>query len=109
MATLSGPIVPLLKLTHFHYSGFNSILNDFMSRLSAPSLQDARFEVCIKSPLLYLSRVIDDVSGEFRSVSVTFDLDQFHLSMALIVDLLGEHQPLQAVLYVQRELCPEFN
>jgi hypothetical protein len=50
-----------------------------MSGLSAPSLQDARFVLCINLPLLYLSRVVDDVREEFRSVSVTFDMDYFHL------------------------------
>jgi len=50
-----------------------------MSRLSAPSLQDAGFVLCIRSPLLYLSRVIDDVREEFRSVSVTFDIENFYL------------------------------
>jgi hypothetical protein len=71
--------VPLLKLTRFHYSGRATFLNSLMSGLSAPSLQDARFALSIESPLLYLSRVIDDVSEEFRSVSVTFDTGYFHL------------------------------
>jgi len=73
-------IVPLLKLTRFHYSGPTTFLNRFMSGLSAPSLQDAHFVLCTKIPLLYLSRVIDDVREEFRSVSVTFDQNCFHLS-----------------------------
>ncbi|KAF8497843.1 hypothetical protein F5888DRAFT_259484 [Russula emetica] len=72
-------IVPLLKLTRFHYSGPATFLNNFMAGLSAPSLQDARFMLCIKYPLLYLSRVIDDVREEFRSVSVTFDMGLFRL------------------------------
>jgi hypothetical protein len=70
-------IVPFLKLTYFHYSGPTTFLNSFMSGLSAPSLQDVRFELCIKYSLLYLSRVIDDVREEFRSVSVTFEKDHF--------------------------------
>jgi hypothetical protein len=72
-------IVPLSKLTRFHYFGSTTFLNNFMSGLSAPSLQDARFVLCIGSPLLYLSRVIDDVREEFRSLSVTFDLEYFRL------------------------------
>jgi hypothetical protein len=76
-------IVRLSKLTRFHYQDPASFLNDFMSgadsRLLAPSLQDARFAVDGKYPLLYLSRAIDDVSDEFRSVSVTFDKNDFHL------------------------------
>jgi len=73
-------IVPLLKLTHFQYSGSTIFLNNFMSRLSAPSLQDVRIILYISFPVLYLSRVIDDVREEFRSVSVTFNIGQFRLS-----------------------------
>jgi hypothetical protein len=74
-------IVPLLKLTRFHYSGPTTILNEIMSGLSAPSLQDVGFRVVLgfETPLLFLSRVIDDVKEEFRSVSVTFDIHDFHL------------------------------
>ncbi|KAN0125568.1 hypothetical protein V8E52_000775 [Russula decolorans] len=62
-------IVPLLKLTRFHYYGPTTFLNSFMSGLSAPSLQDARLVLDSKSPLFYLSRVIDDVREEFRTPS----------------------------------------
>jgi hypothetical protein len=79
IATRKDTIVPLLKLTRFRYSGPTTFLNDLMSRLSAPSLQDTRFVLCRYSHLLYLSRVIDQVSEEFRSVSVTFDIGYFHL------------------------------
>jgi hypothetical protein len=77
--TTPKDIVRLLKLTRFHYSGPATFLNSLMSGLSAPSLQDARFDVDEESPLLYLSRAIDDVSGEFPSVSVTFGENDFHL------------------------------
>ena len=70
-------LVPLLKLTRFHYSGPGRFLNNLMSGLSAPSLQDARFEIRIRSRFLYMSRVIDDVREEFRSISVTFDTNWF--------------------------------
>jgi hypothetical protein len=75
-------IVPLITLSRFHYSGPTIFLNNLMSGLSAPSLQDARFVVWIRFPLLFLSRVINDVRGEFRSVRVTFNinLEQFCLS-----------------------------
>ncbi|KAI0275788.1 hypothetical protein BGY98DRAFT_1188227 [Russula aff. rugulosa BPL654] len=75
-------IVPLLNLSRFHYSGPTIFLNNLMSGLSAPSLQDARFVVWIRFPLLFLSRVINDVRGESRSVRVTFNinLEQFCLS-----------------------------
>ena len=74
-------IVPLLKLTRFHYAGPSRFLNNLMSGLSVPSLQDARFQIVawMGSPFLYLSRVIDEVREEFRSISVTFDVDHFCL------------------------------
>ena len=72
-------IVPLLKLTHFHYSGSTILLNDLMSGLSAPSLRDACFGFCARFPFLYLWRIIDDVREEFRSVSVTFGTEYFRL------------------------------
>jgi hypothetical protein len=50
-----------------------------MSGLSAPSLRDVRFELIQRFPLPYLSRVIDDVREEFRSVSVSFAIDYFLL------------------------------
>ena len=71
-------IVPLLKLTLFHYYSSVMFLSNFMSGLSAPSLQDARFVLSSRFPLLYLSRVIDDVREEFRSVSVTFKIGYFY-------------------------------
>jgi hypothetical protein len=72
-------IIQLLKLTRFHYSGTTIFLNNLISGLSAPSLQDAHFALCIRFPLLYISQVIDDVREEFRSVSVTFDDEYFRL------------------------------
>jgi hypothetical protein len=73
-------IVPLSKLTRFHYIGHTIFLANFMSGLSAPSLQDAHFELGMRFPLLHLPRFIDDVTEQFRSVSVTFHGENFCLS-----------------------------
>ena len=87
-------IVPLLKLTHFHYSGSTIFLNDLMSGLSAPSLQDAKFLlVGFPSPFLYLSRIIDDVREEFRSVSVTFGIENFHLRSSTHLRKIDHFKP----------------
>ena len=74
-------IVPLLKLTRFHYFGPTMSLNTLMSGISAPSLKYTRFILCRgnRTPLLHFSRLIDDVTEEFRSVSVAFDVDHFRL------------------------------
>jgi F-box-like len=70
--------VPMLELTRLHYYGLTTFLNNLMSGLSAPSLQDAYFGLCT-IPLLYLSRVVDDVREDFQSVSVAFDMPNFYL------------------------------
>jgi hypothetical protein len=72
-------IVPLSKLTHFRYSSPTKFLNNFMSRLSTPSLQDANFKLYTGSPVLYLSRVIDELREGFRSLSVYFGRGSFRL------------------------------
>ena len=98
-STYSTPknIISLLKLTRFHYEGSITFLNNFMSGLSAPSLQDARFVLSLKLlitiPLLYLSRVIDDVREEFRSVSVNFDLGCFRLSSSTHSGIIDHFTP----------------
>jgi hypothetical protein len=70
--------VPMLELTRLHYYGLTTFLNNLMFGLSAPSLQDAYFGLCT-IPLLYLSRVVDDVREDFQSVSVAFDMPNFYL------------------------------
>jgi hypothetical protein len=72
-------IVPLSKLTHFRYTGSTIFLNEFMFGLSAPSLQDAHFMLSTRVPLFHLSRTIDDLSENFRSVSATFEFGHFRL------------------------------
>ena len=86
-------IFPLLNLTRFHYSGPTAFLNNFMSGLSAPSLQDVRFVLRTRYPLLYLPRVIDDVSEEFRSVSVTFNTEYFRLLSSANSGEVDRHKP----------------
>jgi hypothetical protein len=88
-------IVPLLKLTRFHYSGPTIFLNNFIPRLSAPSLQDARFVVILynKCPFWYLSRVIDEVREEFRSISVTFIMGSLRLVSSTISGKLDHSEP----------------
>ena len=78
----NNDIVPLLKLTRFHYNGHTIFLNNLIPRLSAPSLQDVNF-LCTRSPFLYFSRVIDNLREEFRSVSVNFDYDYGYLRVLL--------------------------
>jgi hypothetical protein len=77
--SISKDIIPLLKLTRFYYSGPAIFLNNIFSGLSAPSLQDARFLLCTRFPVLYSSRVIDDVRDKFRSISVTIDFEYLRL------------------------------
>jgi hypothetical protein len=85
--------VSMSKLTRFHYSGLTTFLNHLMSGLSAPSLQDARFELCNEFPLLYFSWVIDNVREEFRSVSVAFNIDHFLLLSSTHLGEIDHFEP----------------
>jgi F-box-like len=86
-------IAPLLNLTRFYYSGPIPFLNNLMSGLSAPSLQDAHFRLWTESPLLFFPRVIDDSSEEFRSVSVAFNLDYFQLLSSTYLGEIDHFKP----------------
>jgi hypothetical protein len=77
-----------------------------MSGLSAPSLQDVRFLLYIRFPLLYLSRVIDNVTEEFRSVSVTFDVNKFRLSSSTH---LGNIDRFESSFRFDLEFFPDSN
>ena len=89
----SKDIIALLKLTRFHFSGPTMLLNSLMSGLSAPSLQDARFVLSTRFPFLYHSRVIDDLRDEFRSISVTFDIDYFRLLSSIHPGKIDRSKP----------------
>jgi hypothetical protein len=87
-------IVPLSKLTRFYYYGSTVFLNNFMCELSAPSLQDARFALfSTRCPILYLSRTVDDVKEEFRSVSVIFEIGYFRLLSSTRSGRLDRNKP----------------
>jgi hypothetical protein len=93
--------VSMSELTHFRYSGPNTFLNNLMSRLSAPSFRDVRLNVCTESLLPHLSRVIDDVREDFRSVSIAFDDFHFRLLFSpLIIYPLGGNRSLRVVRVV---------
>lgn len=68
-------------------TGPTAFLNHLVSRLPAPSLQGVSFVLHTGFPLPYLSRVIDEVREEFRSVSVTSDMGILQL---LLSTHLGE-------------------
>ena len=79
-------IVPLLKLTHVYYFGPIILLNDLMSGLSAPSLQDVYIILCDSNllPILHLPRFIDGLREQYRTVNVIFNRgssDDFCLSL----------------------------
>ena len=85
--------IALLKLTRFHLSGPTRILDKLMSKLSAPSLRDARFQLCGSSPLLHISRVIDGLREDFRSVSVNFTSYSFHLLLSMHSGTIDHFKP----------------
>ena len=86
-------MVTLLKLTRFHYSGVTLFLNNLMSGISTPSLQEARFKLCSGSPFPHFSRIIDEVREELRSISVTFDRVYFRLSSSTQLGKIDHFKP----------------
>jgi hypothetical protein len=76
-------IVPLSKLTRFHYDGKRIFLNA-LSEVSAPSLQDVdiQFRDMIWSPIVYyLPRLINEIEERYYAVHVTFQKSACHLSL----------------------------
>jgi hypothetical protein len=68
-------IVPLLNLTRVYYFGPTILLNDLMSGLSAPSLQDVYIILCDLNlfPILHLPRFIDGLREQYRTVNMNFN------------------------------------
>jgi hypothetical protein len=89
-------IVSMSGLTRFCYYGPSTFWNHFLSRLSAPSLQDVEVVLLTRFPLPYLSRVIDEVREEFRSVSVTYNLGDFLLLSSTHLGEIDHSKPSES-------------
>jgi hypothetical protein len=102
---LPVPTVSMSELTCLSYFGPTTFLNHFVSRLSAPSLQDVSF-MFFTPPLPYLSRVIDEVREEFRSVSITFDMRIFHLFSSTHLGEIDHSKPSESSFRFKANCLP---
>ena len=91
-----APTCSMSELTHFWFFGPTTFLNHFVSRLSAPSLRDVSLVFFTKFPLQHLSRIIDEVREDFRSVSVTFNMGTFHLLSSTHLGEIGHSNPSES-------------
>ena len=72
-STLKDSIVPLKKLTWFRYAGHSGLLEAIVPGLSAPALSNAEMELSdqILSPIVHLSRFIDEIKEHWRTADVS--------------------------------------
>ncbi len=70
----SNTIVPLSKLTCFHYHGYGVFLDILMSGFSAPSIRDVRFQFADETwrwpPNMHLSRFFNEMEEDYHTVDV---------------------------------------
>ncbi|KAI0253924.1 hypothetical protein BJV78DRAFT_1280654 [Lactifluus subvellereus] len=78
-------IVPLLRLTHFQFSGCTTYFEALAAGLAAPFLQDLKIELDDEddypSTFPHLSRFISDVEGQFFAVLVDITSGAPQISM----------------------------
>jgi F-box-like len=67
-------IVPLSKLTYFHYSGHSVFLDAIVAGISAPSVRNfsMQFFDAILFPLVHLTRFITETEKHHRALEVAF-------------------------------------
>ena len=72
--TLKDSIVPLTKLTLFHYSGDIELLDAIVAGLSAPALESANMKLggTSLSPIVHVPRFIDEIKEHRRTAKVSF-------------------------------------
>ena len=75
-------VVQLSKLTCFHYAGHPVFLEALVAGLSAPYLREIRLEFrVILSPIVHLTRFINETEEHFHVVHVNFHEHVFDLSL----------------------------
>ncbi|KAI0253922.1 hypothetical protein BJV78DRAFT_139886 [Lactifluus subvellereus] len=88
--TRAADVVPLLRLTHFQFSGSTACFEALAAGLAASFLQDLEIKLNDYSPTFpHLSRFIGDVEGLFFAVRV--DITSGAIDAALISMLTHSH------------------
>jgi hypothetical protein len=89
-------IVPLSKLTRFHYTGTCLFLGTLVAGLSAPSLRDVNINYYLATdwpPFVQLSRFISEVEERYHAVHATFEGWDFHFSLLTQSEYIGHCNP----------------
>ncbi|KAI0253831.1 hypothetical protein BJV78DRAFT_1189636 [Lactifluus subvellereus] len=78
----AADVVPLLRLTHFQFSGTTACFEALAAGLAAPFLQNLEIVLDDDSPTPpHLSRFIGDVEGQFSAVQVDITADALRISI----------------------------
>ena len=91
-----GKIVPLSKLTFFHFYGHQVSLDGLMSGLSAPSLEtfNTKFPGSFISPMRHISRFVTDTNSEHHAFRViSSSRGSFSLSLMAHSECIDEPDP----------------
>ncbi|KAF8484017.1 hypothetical protein DFH94DRAFT_820681 [Russula ochroleuca] len=88
-------VVPLSKLSSFHYVGRCVNLDFLMAGISAPSLRDVniRFFNEIWPPTVHLPRFINEMEECYHAVHVSFKNGDFHLSLLTQSECINRCKP----------------
>ncbi|KAF8484014.1 hypothetical protein DFH94DRAFT_726025, partial [Russula ochroleuca] len=102
-------IVPLSKLTLFHYLGTDVFLDVLLAGLSAPSLRDFDIDFCVTiwpPVIVHFSRFIGEIEKHSHIVYVEFQDRDFYLSLLAQSEYIS-HFRLHFRLHPVRITSPE--
>jgi hypothetical protein len=86
-------IVPLSKITYFHYLGHIEFLEPLVAGLSAPSLRDVNIDFLFEPPVVHLPRFISEIGEHYYAVHAAFQEWTFHLSFLTQSEYIGQCKP----------------
>jgi hypothetical protein len=86
-------IVPLSKLTCFHYFGHIEFLEALVAGLSAPSLLDVDIDFLFEPSIVHLPRFISEINEHYHAVHAAFQEWTFHLSFLTQSEYIGQCKP----------------
>ena len=86
-------IVPLSKLTYFHYLGHIEFLEPLVAGLSAPSLRDVNIDFLFEAPIVHLPRFISEIDEHYYAAHAAFQQWTFHLSFLTQSEYIGQCKP----------------
>ena len=87
-------IVPLSRLTGFHYSGYSLFVDALVAGLSAPSLLDVDIQFFDDSPpIAHLPRFINEIEEQYHACRVTFQEWDFRFLLQTQSEYINDCKP----------------